>query len=103
VAPEEIEGHLLTHPDVREVAVLGVPDRVLGEKTCAVVVPRDGTQPTLSSVKELLTARGVAGYKLPDRLAVVDSLPRTSLGKVDRRALREALLNEPRRAARSVR
>ena len=103
VAPEEIEGHLLAHPGVREVAVLGLPDRVLGEKTCAVVVPREGAEPTLSSVKELLTARGVAGYKLPDRLAVVDSLPRTSLGKVDRRALREVLLTQPRRAARSVR
>jgi 2,3-dihydroxybenzoate-AMP ligase len=98
VAPEEVEEHLLAHPDIREAAVLGVPDRVLGEKTCAVVVPRDGVHPTLSSAKELLTARGVAGYKLPDRLVVVDSLPRTSLGKVDRRALRE-LLSEPRRAA----
>jgi 2,3-dihydroxybenzoate-AMP ligase len=102
VAPEEVESHLLHHPLIREVSVVGVPDRVLGEKTCAVVVAPDGALPTLASVKELLTGRGLAGYKLPDRLEVVDSLPRTSLGKVDRKALRAVLLSRPRRAPGSA-
>ncbi|MEV0005282.1 AMP-binding protein [Micromonospora sp. NPDC050980] len=82
----EVEEHLLAHPGVREVAVLAVPDRALGEKTCAVVVPHDAA-PTLGELREFLTGRGLAGFKLPDRLQVRAALPYTGVGKVDKRAL----------------
>lgn len=101
VAPEEVESHLLAHADVREVAVLGVPDRVLGEKTCAVVVPVAGREPALAALRQLLVDRGVAEYKLPDRLVSVAALPRTSLGKVDKNALRESIGDARRPAARA--
>ncbi|MEV4385610.1 AMP-binding protein [Micromonospora sp. NPDC049580] len=82
----EVEEHLLAHPGVREVAVLAVPDRVLGEKTCAVVVPR-ADAPTLGQLRDFLTGRGLAAYKLPDRLELRTALPHTPVGKVDKRAL----------------
>lgn len=91
VPPEEVEGHLLAHPHVREVAVVGVADPVLGEKTCAVVVAAADARPTLGSLRGWLTGRGVAGFKLPDRLVLVDRLPRTGLGKVNKPALADAI------------
>lgn len=87
VSPGEVEEHLLAHPGVAEVAVVAVDDDVLGEKTCAVLVPA-GTAPGLGELRAFLTDRGLAGYKLPDQLRIVASLPRTGVGKVDRRALR---------------
>lgn len=86
----EVEEHLLEHPSVKDVAVVAVPDRALGEKTCAVVLPA-GTAPTLGQLREFLTGRGLAAYKLPDRLEVRDSLPFTPVGKVDKTALRRSL------------
>jgi 2,3-dihydroxybenzoate-AMP ligase len=90
---DEVEGHLLTHERVRAAAVVPVPDRQLGEKTCAVVVA-DGPAPTLAELRKLLRDRGLADYKLPDRLAVVEALPLTNVGKVDKRALAAAVLGD---------
>jgi 2,3-dihydroxybenzoate-AMP ligase len=90
VSAEEVEEQLLRHPAVCRVAVVAVPDAALGEKTCAVVVPRDG-RPTLRELRAYLTALGLAAYKLPDRLEYADALPYTPVGKVDKRALRASL------------
>lgn len=89
VSPGEVEAHLSAHPSVAEAAVIAIPDPSLGEKTCAVVVPT-GQAPTLAGLRDFLAARGLAGYKLPDQLRVVTELPRTSLGKVNKAALRNA-------------
>ncbi|NRQ35171.1 AMP-binding protein [Nonomuraea sp. NN258] len=86
ISPAEIEAHLLEHAGVRETAVIGVPDEFLGERSCAFVVPR-GAPPTAVELKRMLHAKGVADYKLPDRVEIVESLPLTPLGKVDRKAL----------------
>lgn len=83
---EEVENHLLGHPSVHDIAVVGVPDDTLGERSCACVVAR-GAPPTRTELNAYLSALGVAAFKLPDRLVVLDSFPRTSLGKVDKRAL----------------
>lgn len=89
VPAEEVEEHLLAHPAVRDVAVVAVPDRALGEKTCAVVVAAAGAEPpTLGGLRDFVQARGLAEYKLPDRLRFVDALPRTSIGKIDKVTLR---------------
>ncbi|MGH3189860.1 MAG: AMP-binding protein, partial [Streptosporangiaceae bacterium] len=87
VSAGEIEDHLLAHPGVREVAVVAVPDGRLGEKTCAFVIP-GGISPTLRELRSFLTGRGLAAYKVPDRLELVDSFPRTGFGKVSKAALR---------------
>jgi 2,3-dihydroxybenzoate-AMP ligase len=87
VSAEEVESHLLDHPAVRGVAVVAIPDRLMGEKTCAVVTPA-GDPPALTDLRHFLQARGLADYKLPDRLWLVESFPHTNVGKIDKRALR---------------
>jgi non-ribosomal peptide synthetase component E (peptide arylation enzyme) len=89
VAPAEVEALLATHPGVADVAVIGYPDPVLGERVCAVVVPRPGAAVTLDDVVGFLRDQQIASYKLPERLEVVDALPRNPVGKVLKRELRE--------------
>ncbi|MFI5910632.1 (2,3-dihydroxybenzoyl)adenylate synthase [Dactylosporangium sp. NPDC051541] len=92
IAAEEVENHLLTHPSVHDAAVVAVPDAYLGERGCAFVVPRPGAEPpTLPALRRHLRERGLAEYKIPDRLKVLDAFPVTGVGKVSRRELRAAL------------
>jgi 2,3-dihydroxybenzoate-AMP ligase len=88
VSAEEVENHLLAHPDVRDVAVVGLPDPVMGERTCACLIAREPA-PTLAELTGFLTDRGLAGYKLPDRLEVLETFPRTAVGKVSKKELVE--------------
>ena len=86
----EIEALLYTHPKVRELAVIGVPDDRLGERACAVVVPADPADPpTLVELVAALDAAGTAKQFWPERLEVVDELPRTPSGKIQKFVLRE--------------
>ncbi|MEV6772904.1 AMP-binding protein [Nocardia sp. NPDC051030] len=86
ISCDELEEHLLAYPSVRHAAAIGLPDAVLGEKACAVLVI-DGDMPTLAEIKTFLTARGLATYKLPDLLRRADTLPITAVGKIDKKAL----------------
>lgn len=86
VSPAEVEALLRSHPEVSEAAVIGVEDPVLGERVCACVVPAPGAHPDLDGLRERLSGLGLANYKLPERLVVLDALP--SIGdKINRRAL----------------
>lgn len=87
IAAEEIENHLLAHPAVRDVALVSMPDVFLGERSCAFVVPREGP-PAPRELTAFLRGRGLAPYKIPDRIELLDELPKTSVGKVDKKALR---------------
>lgn len=86
ISAPEVESHLLAHPGVAQVAVVGLPDEMLGEQICAFVVPR-GEPPTLTELKHALHERGLAEFKLPDRVEFVAALPLTGLGKIDKKAL----------------
>jgi long-chain acyl-CoA synthetase len=91
VYPREVEEVLYSHPDVNEAAAVGVPDAYYGETIRAFVVLRDGAAASAMASVDALTEhcrRNLAGYKVPGRIDVVESLPRTSVGKVDRLALR---------------
>ncbi len=94
ISPEEIETLISDHPKILEVAAVGYPDQRLNERTCAVVVPVAGDTITLEEILEFMQSKGVARYKLPERLEVVDSLPRNAVQKVLRRELREWLLKK---------
>jgi acyl-CoA synthetase (AMP-forming)/AMP-acid ligase II len=87
VYPAEVEAALVEHPGVARVAVVGVPDPVLGEVGVAFVVPApDAAPPTLDALRAWCRDR-LADYKAPDRLELVDDLPVTSMLKIDKRAL----------------
>jgi salicylate---[aryl-carrier protein] ligase len=86
---DEIEALMAGHPSIREAAVVGMPDRYLGERACAFVVQRPDTpRVTVEEMGEFLLARGLAKFKLPECIEVVEELPLTAVGKLDRRALR---------------
>lgn len=92
ISSEEVENLLLSHPKVREVAVIGWPDSVLGERLCAVVVTQTGQALELSELlQHLKEVEQVAAFKLPERLVILSELPRNPLGKVLKRQLREQL------------
>ena len=90
ISPEEIENLLLACPGVREAAVVGVPDDVLGEKVCACIVASTGEQVTLESLNAFLTNhKRIARYKLPEYFLALTALPRNPVGKILKRELRE--------------
>jgi acyl-CoA synthetase len=91
IAPEEIEYLLSDHPQVAEVAVVGYPDPVMGEKVCAVIVPREGQRIALEAVIAFLRSKQIAAYKLPEKLVIVERLPRNPAGKVLKSELREQM------------
>ncbi|MEV5568862.1 AMP-binding protein [Spirillospora sp. NPDC052269] len=90
-----VEGALREHPNVAEIAVVGEPDPVLGERVVAVVVPR-GEPPTLDALRETARAAGLTRDFAPDRLELVGELPKTPTGKIRKRDIEEDLA---RRAA----
>jgi len=90
VSAQEVEEVLVTHPDLVDVAVIGLPDERTGERVCAVVVAAAGTHPTLESLVDHCRRAGLARYKHPERIEVVDVLPRNVSGKVLKRDLRAA-------------
>jgi acyl-CoA synthetase (AMP-forming)/AMP-acid ligase II len=87
VYPAEVERVLLEHPAVAEAAVLGVPDRRLGERVVAAVRLADGANASDAALRDHCRA-SLARYKVPDAIALVDSLPRNAMAKVIKRDLR---------------
>ena len=97
IAAEEVESWLLQHPAVRDVALVGVPDEMLGERSCAVVVSRDVPVKAVA-LRKFLRELGLADYKIPDRFEFVTALPLTHVGKINKALLRfqlQAAQNEP--------
>lgn len=84
----EVEMLLLEHPAVREAAIVAMPDERLGERACAYLAV-DGVPPTLDELRDYLERLGVARFKWPERVEVVEALPRTPVGKVAKNLLRE--------------
>ncbi|SDJ41602.1 Acyl-CoA synthetase (AMP-forming)/AMP-acid ligase II [Frankineae bacterium MT45] len=91
ISPADIEGLVEAHPKVAEVAAVGWPDPRLGERVCVFVVPQSGQTLTLNEIVDFLKERKVATFKLPERLEIVDSLPRNAIGKVLKRDLKASL------------
>jgi len=91
IYPQETENHLLMHPAVDDVAVIGVPNDEMGEEVKAVVVPTRGHEPGPALEQELIDycRRGIAHYKSPRSVDFVDELPRTDTGKMQKRKLRD--------------
>ncbi|MBN9196633.1 MAG: AMP-binding protein, partial [Microbacterium sp.] len=91
VAPTEVEGALRQHPDIEDVAVVGIPDEHSGEQVVAAVVPAAGRDVDVDAIREY--ARGIlTPYKVPRRIFVVDELPKSLIGKVLRRQVRDRII-----------
>ncbi|HVJ90229.1 MAG TPA: AMP-binding protein [Labilithrix sp.] len=91
VAPVELEQHLMAHPSVDEAAVIALPDPMIGERICAVIVPSPDATLRRPDVLAHLRGLGIADYKLPDRVEFVRILPKTSVGKIDKNNIIEQL------------
>jgi acyl-CoA synthetase (AMP-forming)/AMP-acid ligase II len=85
----EVENLIFTHPKVKEVAVIGVPDERTGERVCAVVVAKDPNDPPmLRELTDHLIAAGLSTRKLPERVEIIDALPRNAMEKIRKVDLR---------------
>jgi cyclohexanecarboxylate-CoA ligase len=94
----EVEGLLLEHPSVEEVAVVGVADERLGERAAAVVVPHDATNPpTLADRTAFLAERRMSKHFWPEKIAIVGELPRTATGKIQKFRIKD-LITDPHAA-----
>ncbi|PSR33847.1 MAG: O-succinylbenzoate--CoA ligase [Sulfobacillus benefaciens] len=91
IFPKEVEDHLSSHPAVRDVAVVGMPDPVLGDRVCAFVVPQEGKHPTVADFQQYLDDRGVAKFKWPERVEVLESMPLGPGGKIQKGVLRDMI------------
>ncbi|MHA6797471.1 AMP-binding protein (plasmid) [Pseudonocardia bannensis] len=89
ISVREVEDHLIEFPGIEDVAVVGYPDPLMVERVAAVVVPTAGAEIDLESVTMWLRERHIAMQKLPEQLFVVDELPRTASGKVQKFLLRD--------------
>jgi long-chain acyl-CoA synthetase len=88
IYPAEVEIAIYGHPDVAEVAVIGVPDETWGEAVKAMVVPKAGTHPEPADIIAFARTR-IASFKAPKSVEFIDALPRNAAGKILRRILRE--------------
>src|SRR5690606_11206471 len=90
VSAEEIEDHLLAHPNVHDAVVVSVDDSYLGERSCAFVIPR-GDKPKAAAIRSWIRLHGLAAYKVPDHVVFVETFPSTGVGKISRKDLRASL------------
>ena len=90
ISAKELEDLLFTHPDIVDVAVIGLPDPKTGERACAVITLVDGSsEPTAKDLFDFLTAAGLAKQKVPEQIEVVETIPRNPSGKVLKHDLRD--------------
>ncbi|HAM25425.1 MAG TPA: cyclohexanecarboxylate-CoA ligase [Microbacteriaceae bacterium] len=94
ISVTEVEQILLEHPGVTDIAIVAMPDPVMGERACAYVVPSatGDEAPTLAVLCDFLAARNMAKQKYPERLELIDELPRTPSGKVQKFLLRQKIV-----------
>ncbi len=95
ISAEEVENLIISHPAVLDVACVPVPDSVLGERMCACVILQPGAAITLEELTAFLLGKGIAKFKLPERVEFFEEFPTTRVGKVSKRELVE-LVSRPR-------
>lgn len=97
ISAEEVEHQLMAHAGVVDCALVAMPDAYLGEKSCAFVIRKDQSMRSVDLIR-FLRERGLATYKIPDRIEFVTQFPKTGVGKISKKHLRqdiEARLGAP--------
>lgn len=94
IYPVEIEGLLMTHPKIKNVAIIPMPDPIMGEKACAYISLNPGEQLSFEEMVSFLKSKKIAPYKLPERLEIIDELPLRGYQKVAKKELQEDLLRK---------
>ncbi len=94
IVPTEIENLLRLHPKVMDVAVVSMPDPILGERACAFVIQKKGEQFSFEEMKSFLGEKGFAKFKWPERLEIVDEFPMVGGQKIFRRKLTEIITDK---------
>jgi len=90
ISAQEVENILQGHPDVMDVAAVAMPDERLGEAICVYVVPKDKNKtPSLLSLTDYMRDQKIAVYKLPERVEIIDAIPRNPVGKIIKVSLRD--------------
>ena len=90
ISAEEIEDHLLAHPDIFDAAVVSIPDAFLGERSCAFLIAQ-GDAPRPADIKAWMRGRAIAAFKIPDQIIFVPEFATTAVGKISRKELRASL------------
>lgn len=97
IIPAEIEGLLISHPVVQNVAVVGMPDFIMGEKACAYVILKQKQTLSLEEMVSFLKEKGIAPFKIPERLEIVDKFPMVADGqKIEKKALAQDIAEKLR-------
>jgi acyl-CoA synthetase (AMP-forming)/AMP-acid ligase II len=91
ISPKELEDLLVTHPQIAEVAIVGLPDARTGERACAVIVPRVASGLDVAALRTFLAEKGVATFKFPEEVVLWDALPKNDAGKVLKHQIRARL------------
>lgn len=94
ISAEEIEDHLIAHPDVFDAVVVSIPDPALGERSCAFIIANADPAPRAVQLKAWMRGRNLADYKVPDQIVFVFEFETTAVGKISRRQLRARLREE---------
>jgi pyochelin biosynthesis protein PchD len=90
--PEEVEDMIVRHPAIADAKVVAMPDPVYGEKACAFIIPYAQSRvPDVSALARFLVEQGVAKFKIPERLEIIEAFPLTRVGKIDRATLRKTV------------
>lgn len=90
ISTEDVENYLISHESVYDAALVAMPDPYLGERSCAFIIPRYQNI-NKKELIDFLRERGLSSYKIPDRIEFLSEFPKTAVGKVSKRALREML------------
>ncbi|HTU57802.1 MAG TPA: hypothetical protein VMF89_05200, partial [Polyangiales bacterium] len=92
--PKEVEDMLVEHPNIAEIAIVGLPDSERGELACAAIVPKEQPGPDVAELRAYCTKLGIASFKIPERVVLLESLPKNDAGKVLKHAIRAQLSRE---------
>ncbi len=89
ISAQEVENMLLGNPKILDAAAIAIPDETLGEKVCVYIVPKGEEKIDLEEIKAFMKEKGIAVYKIPERLEIINAIPRNPVGKILKKVLRE--------------